>query len=249
MNKIYLYILTTFATMSLLVGCKNDDYLYDSPIADLYRMGMEKMESGKEDEAREIFEALQSRAPSIADEALYRSGETYFRQELYDDAYFKFDRLLERYPASPWCDDAQYMKGMCRLRAAGDIDRDSSYDEDALDEFLILLEEYEGSDLADETWEAIAETRTRIATRDIVIAKYYSKTGNYEAAIVYLDIVLSLYSDLPVAGDALFQKGYCYEKMKDHEGAIGAYETVISEYPDTPGADKAAKRLKKIGNA
>ncbi|MCP4230090.1 MAG: outer membrane protein assembly factor BamD, partial [bacterium] len=142
---------------SILTGCGNDDFLYNSAIADLYRTGMQKMEEGKEDEAREIFEVLQSRAPGIADEALYRSGETYFRQELYDDAYFKFDRLLNRYPASPWCDDAQYMKGLCRLNAAGELDKDSTYDEDALDEFITLLEEYEGSDLTDEALESIAE--------------------------------------------------------------------------------------------
>jgi outer membrane protein assembly factor BamD len=248
MKKITVLLLFAFSAL-LLFGCRSDDFLYDAPIADLYRIGMEKMESGKEDEAREIFEVLQSRAPSIADEALYRSGETYFRQKFYDDAYYKFDRLLDRYPASPWCDDAQYMKGLCRLKASSDIDKDSSYDEDALDEFLTLLEEYEGSDLTDEAWASIAEARSRIATRDIVIAKYYAKTGEYEAAIVYLDIVLSLYSDLPIAGDALYQKGYCYEKLKDDEGAIGAYETIISEYPDTPSANKAAERLKKLGNA
>jgi len=244
----YIVLLIVFST-SLFSGCKNDDYLYDTPIADLYRIGMEKLEDGKENEARDIFETLQSRAPNIADEALYRSGETYYRQELYDDAYYKFDRLLDRYPASPWCDDAQYMKGLCRLNAAGDIDKDGTYDEDALDEFLTLLEEYEGSDLSDEAWISIGDARTRIATKDIVIAKYYVKTGKYEAAIVYLDIVLTLYNDLPVTGEALYQKGFCYEKLEDKEGAIGAYETVISDYPDTPGAKRAAERLKKLVNA
>jgi outer membrane protein assembly factor BamD len=238
-------IAITFAAASVM-SCRDRD-LMDTPVADLYDMAMAKMESGDEDEAREIFKHIGARSDRLVDEALYRVGETYFRQKLYDDAYDEFSRLINRYPASPWCDDAQYMMGMCRFDGALAVDKDPTYIEEAVDEFYTLIEEYEGSKLVDDASRMIFECRRRLAEKDLYVAKYYKKTGKYEAAIVYLEAIQGEYADLDIIPEVLYVEAQCYDKRDDVENARFIYEKLSENYPDTTFGKKAAARLLEIG--
>jgi outer membrane protein assembly factor BamD len=239
-------ILSIFLVGSPLISCGERD-LIDIPVADLYDTAMAKMEGGDEDEAREIFKHIQARSDRFTDEAAYRVGETYYRQKLYDDAYAEFSRLINRYPASPWCDDAQYMMGMCRLDAALAVDKDPTYIEEAADEFFTLIEEYEGSELVDDASGMINECRRRLAEKDLYVAKYYKKTRKYEAAIVYLEAMQEDYSDLDIIPEVLYVEAECYKKQDDIDNARFIYEKLVKDYSDTAYGKKAAERLKEIG--
>jgi outer membrane protein assembly factor BamD len=232
----------------LLAGsCGEKDFI-NIPVADLYEMAMAKMESGDEDEAREIFKHIEARSDELADEALYRVGETYYRQELYDDAYSEFARLINRYPASPWCDDAQFMMGMCRLDAALGVDKDPTYIEEAADEFYTLIEEYEGSELVDDASRMIYECRGLLAEKDLYVAKFYKKTGKYEAAIVYLEAIQEDYSDLDIIAEVLYVEAECYKKQGDSNNARFIYEKLVDDYPGTTYGEKASERLLEMGD-
>lgn len=231
---------------ALFTSCRDRD-LIDIPVADLYDMAMAKMQSGDEDEAREIFKHIGARSDRLADEASYRVGETYYRQKLYDDAYDEFSRLINRYPASPWCDDAQYMMGMCRFDGALAVDKDPTYVEEAADEFYTLIEEYEGSELVDDASRMINECRRRLAEKDLYVAKYYKKTGKYEAAIVYLEAIQSEYADLDIIPEVLYVEAQCYDKQGDADNARFIYEKLSEDYPDSTYGKKAAARLPDLG--
>jgi len=232
----------------LFVGSCGEEDLINIPVADLYETAMAKMESGDEDDAREMFKHIEARSDELADEALYRVGETYYRQKLYDDAYAEFSRLINRYPASAWCDDAQFMMGMCRFDAALGADKDPTYVEDASDEFYALIEEYEGSELLDDASRMIYECRRRLAEKDLYVAKFYKKTGKYEAAIVYLEAIQEDYSDMDIIAEVLYVEAECYKKKGDSENARFIYEKLVNDYPETTYGEKAAERLQELGD-
>jgi len=232
-----------FLLSLVFAACREDRSLSDLGAAELRDAGMAKLDAGDEKEARDLFELMMTRSSAAAAEGMYLVGMSYYRQGLYDDAFVRFNQLIDRYPASEWCDDAQYMKGQARLNAAAPLEKDQSLVEEALDEFTTLIEEYEDSELVPKAQEGIAEGRRRKAAKVLAVGKFYKKTGKYRAATVYFENLAADYPEFDGLAEATFLAGACYEELGDTESAASSYRAVLARFPESSFAAPAAARL------
>jgi len=224
-------------------SCKEVDPTASWSAEELRNAGTAKLDAGDAAAARPYFEKALARGGPLAAEATYWLGMTYFRQALYDDAFNRFEQLIDRYPASDWCDDAQFMKGECRLRGALPLERDQTRVDEALDEYLTLVEEYEDSALVPQAQGRIAECRGLKAAKLMAVGKFYQKTKKFGAAAIYFKSITDDYPDFAGVAEAYFLAGECFARAGDADAAAESYRAVVTRFADTPWATAAAARL------
>lgn len=243
----FLWVMVLAAAALAPVACRNVDVPPHLTVDELRRAGLAKLNAGDEPAAREYFEHMITRSSSAAAEAMYYIALTYYEQELYEEAYVRFDQLIDRYPASEWCDDAQYMKGEVKLASAPPLDKDQTPVDEALDDFTTLIEEYENSDLVPEAQQGIAEARRLKAAKILATAKFYKKTGEHRAAVVYFEYLASDYPEFDKSDEALFLTGECYGELGENEAASRAYRNLLTRFPESRFAAGAAAKLAALG--
>ena len=243
MTRLGLAWLSVALALAAAPGCRKTDPLAPLGAEELRSAGLAKMDAGKESDARKYFETMIVRAGTLAPEGTYLTGMSYFKQGLYEEAYARFEEVIDRYPASEWCDDAQYMKGESRLQAAPPLDKDQTKVDEALDEFTALVEEYEGSELVPKAQQGIAECRRLKAAKLLAVGKFYKKTGKYRAAAVYFQNVADDYPEFDGLAEAFFLAGESYAQAGDKDAAAESYNNLLSRFPESSYAASAAAKL------
>lgn len=224
-------------------ACREEKIASDLTVDQLREAGLRKLEAKDEPAARAYFEHMITRSTTAAPEALYYLALSYYQQELYEEAYVRFEQIIDRYPASEWCDDAQYMKGQARLAGVLPLEKDQTAVDEALEEFTVLLEEYEDSPLIPQAQEGIARARALKAAKLLQIGKFYKKTGEWRAGAVYFEHLAADYPEFDGLAEAYFLAGECYRELGELEPASRHYRTVLNRYPESPFAAAAAGRL------
>ena len=228
-------------------ACRNVVIPPDLSVEELRAAGLAKLDVRDEPAAREYFERMITRSSSAAPEAMYYIALTYYEQELYEEAYVRFEQLIDRYPASEWCDDAQYMKGKVKLASVPPLDKDQTAVDEALDDFTTLIEEYENSELVPRAQEGIAEARRLKAAKLLAVAKFYKKTGERRAAGVCVEYLAGDYPEYEKSDEVLYLAGECYGELGEAEAASRAYRDLLTRFPESRFAAGAAARLAALG--
>lgn len=242
-------VTVTAATATLLfTACARKAIAPELTLDQLREAGRAKLEARDEPGAREVFEDMITRSAAAAPEALYYIALSYYNQKLYEEAYVRFEQIIDRYPASEWCDDAQYMKAESRLASAPSLERDQTAVDDALDEFTTLIEEYENSPLVPKAQEGIDEARQLKAAKLLAIGKFYKKTGERRAAVVYFEYLADHYPEYGRLDEVTFLAAECYGELGDAEAASRNYRAVLSRFPESRFAPIAASRLAAMGS-
>ena len=240
-------IFSALALLLVFSACGGRKIAPELSVEQLREAGLAKMEAGDEPAARELFENMIARSSSVAAEALYYIALSYYRQELYEEAFVRFEQIIDRYPASEWCDDAQYMKGESRLASALPLEKDQTAVDEALDEFLTLVEEYENSPLVPKAQDGIARARALKAAKLLAIGKFYRKAGERRAAVVYFENLAAEYPEYERLDEATFLAAECYGRLGDIEAASRNYRYLLSRFPESRFAAAAASQLAALG--
>jgi outer membrane assembly lipoprotein YfiO len=235
--------LLLLAAAAALLACVKQSPLAGLTVDEIRTTGLAKMDAGEPAKAREYFEALVGNSRADAAEAEYLVGMTYYRQKLYEEAYVHFGQVIDRYPASEWCDDAQLMKGEAKLAGVLPLDKDQLAVDEALDDFTALLDEYESSTLVGQARDGVARCRDLKARKLLAVGSFYAKTGKCKAAAIYFDVLADEYAEFPGLAEALFRAGECYERLGEKETAAARYRAVVTRFPASPWATPAAAKL------
>lgn len=240
-------IFSALAVASVFAACGGKKMPPVLSVEQLRAAALAKLEAGDEPAARELFENMIGRSSSVAAEALYYIALTYYKQGLYEEAFVRFEQIIDRYPASEWCDDAQYMKGESRLALALPLDKDQSAVDEALDEFVTLIEDYENSPLVPKAQEGIARARRLKAAKLLAVGKFYKKTGERRAAVIYFENLAAGYPEYERLDEGIFLAAECYGDLGDNEAASRNYRYLLSRFPESRFAPAAASRLAELG--
>jgi outer membrane protein assembly factor BamD len=172
--------------------------------------------------AQQMFEGIVKRAPfsKWAPLAQFNLGQALEKQGKYPEAIAAYQQVIIRYSGDAIADDAQYQIGYVRLKEH----QQGSYDQasankarEAFEEFVNRYPESEKVSQARENMKALEGSQTK-GTLDI--AKFYDKTKNYRAAVIYYNDIIKAQPDSP---ESTYAKARIDElKQKVGEDALRA---------------------------
>jgi TolA-binding protein len=234
----------------------------------LYLQGQIAMSRSQWDEAARSFETLIREFPDgalrlVAD---YGAAEAAFRQNDYQAALERFDRLARQTRGRPdrWL-------AVIALRLAQTLCHRKQWDEayqvasKIAEEYPDFQEQYEVDyvigrclstraefEQAREAYRKVirssqgAKTETA-AKAQLMIAESHYHQKNYEAALrEYL--ALEILYDYPAwQAAAVFQAGKCHEMLGEWKQAVEQYRRLLEAYPDTSFTQEATERLQAAG--
>lgn len=208
---------------------KGEDF--ESAVESMFKIGKMFLEGEKRkllgvklapsmDRAKEMFDGIVKRAPfsKWAPLAQFNIGQALEKQGKYGEAIAAYTIVTTRYPTDAIADDAQYQIGYVRLVEF----RGGSYDQaganKAREAFEDFVNRYPDSEKVPQAQENIKQLQGGAATGQLGIAKFYDKTKQYRAAVIYYNDVIKASPDSP---DASFAKTRIEElKNKFGEDAL-----------------------------
>ena len=78
--------------------------------------------------------------------------------------------------------------------------------------------------------------RTNTALDTLETARFFLKQARYARAVFYYDIILTRFKDNDrEAAWALYEKSYCFYKMRKYKLALAGFKSIGQLYPDETG--------------
>jgi len=187
---------------------KGDDF--EAVVESMFKIGKLFLEGEKKkvlgikfapsmDRAREMFEGIVKRAPfsKWAPLAQFNIGQALEKQSKFPEAIAAYNGVVARYPSDPVAADAQYQIGYVRLREF----REGSYDQagaaKAREAFEDFINRYPESEKVAQARENMKQLEGGKNKGQLEIAKYYDKTKQYRAAVIYYNDVIKAGADTP----------------------------------------------------
>ncbi len=212
----------------------------------IFSKGYSYFERGKNRQAAEYFNRLLEQYPRSS----YRTrtqillGETYFRDELYDEAEFLFSHFIQLHPAHKDAELAYFRLGDCNFEQIKGKDRDQSFTTRALEAYERAIRLYPRSPRREEVEERIRFCKTRLVEHEYGIGRYYLKTKRYVSAAERFAFIVEHNAGGELADDALFYLGEAKRKQGQEEAAEQAWRRLIEEYPESKYRADAEKQLR-----
>ncbi len=188
---------------------------------------------------------LSSRSPVI-DSARFFYAETFYQTKEYILAISEYERLIKFYSRSPLVDDSQFKMAMSYYKLSPKYSLDQDYTYKAQTEFQRFLDEFPQSDLRPEVEKNFLECRSKLAKKEYKTGDLYRKMGEYEAAIISYQKLLSTFYDTPFAPEALYWKAVCLRQLDQLRDAKEDFTRFIEKYPNHSLYHQAKKGLEAV---
>jgi outer membrane protein assembly factor BamD len=170
--------------------------------------------------AQEMFEGIVKRAPysRFAALAQFNSGQALEKQGDYDRAIAAYTAVVARYPTDAIADDAQYQIGYVRLRQSREGSYDQGGTQKAREAFEDFINRYPDSEKVPQARENLQQLTGGSTKSTLDVAKFYDKTKQFRAAVIYYNDVIKAQPD---TAEATFAKTRIEElKAKYGEDAL-----------------------------
>jgi outer membrane protein assembly factor BamD len=248
-------ILSRFAILSVVIailsGCGKKDETAYMTSKEHFTYAMKFFKKGNYTKAQEQFQILTFKysGSDIADDAQFYLAESYFQQKDHVSAASEYDRLVTSYPRSEFVEESMYKLAMCYFELSPGYELDQKFTYDALSATQNFLDLYPKSGRKSEMDSLYMLISDKLARKEFENASTYRKVTEYEAAIVYYDIVINDYHTSQYAGQALYWKAYCYSKLKLYEKARLILQKVLDQYPlDKKLVNKTLELIEDVRN-
>jgi outer membrane protein assembly factor BamD len=155
-----------------------------------------------------IYETIIRSAPfgSYAPLATFSCGLAREKQRKWPEAVKFYEDVLDKYPKNDLIDDAQYQIGFVWMKAAREPQYDQTAAQKGIEAFQDYVARFKRSDKTEQAAENIEMLRQRLSGGSLSVARFYDKAGNYPAALVYYNEVLSQSPDSPQGQEAKQRK-------------------------------------------
>jgi TolA-binding protein len=193
-----------------------------------YRAGECQLSLGKPDEAAKLLAAFRDKPewqnlPNLTDRALLRLGAALSQQKQWEPARQAYEQVFNRFPNSPWANEARYGAGWC-------FQNQGKYDE-AVNYYT----------------QVTANTATELAARaQLNVGECRLAQKRYPEASTALLIVPTTYDYPPLSATALLEAARVFAEDNKPEQAVRLLERVLRDHPDTEQAEAAKKRLAEL---
>jgi outer membrane protein assembly factor BamD len=151
------------------------------------------------DTAQEMFAGIVKRAAfhRLAPLAQFNVGQALEKQGKPTEAIGAYQEVIIRYPGDPVADDAQYQIGYVQYRETQEGSNDQTARLKAREAFEDFVNRYPGSEKTAQARENIKSLSGADVKGSLDVAKYYDRTKNYRAAVVYYNEVIRIAPGTP----------------------------------------------------
>ena len=155
-----------------------------------------------------IYETIIRVAPfgPYAPLASFSCGLAREKQKKWPEAVKFYEEVLDKYPKNDLVDDAQYQIGFVWMKAAREPQYDQTAAQKGIEAFQDYMVRFKRSDKTEQAAENIEMLKQRLSGGSLSVARFYDKAGNYPAALVYYNEVLSQTPDSPQGREARQRK-------------------------------------------
>lgn len=172
--------------------------------------------------AQEMYEGIVKRAPfsKYAPIAQFNVGQALEKEGNYDLALVAYTSCVSRYPNDPIADDAQYQIGYVRMKQYREGSYDQAGAQKAREAFEDFISRYPDSEKVPQAKENLKLLQGGSTKGVLDIAKFYDKTKQYKAAVIYYNDVIK---NSPDSAESSFAKTRIEElRQKYGEDALKA---------------------------
>jgi len=165
------------------------------------------------------------------------------------EAQYKYRDFINRYPGSDRADYAMLQIAMISYKQMERPDRDQAKTKEAVEKFNDMIKAYPNSALRAEADKHLGDALDRLAKHEQIIARFYMKRKDYNAAIQRLNFLVDSYPNYSDRASVFYDLGTALAGMGRKAEARLYFERVISEFPKSEYADKAKKKLDEMKTA
>ncbi len=206
---------------------------------------IKKFNAGKYSSAKTILDdvKLQCAGNRVMDTAVYYLAMSLVHMRMYTDAKLEFTRFTQDYPRSPFFEEAQFRIGYCVFKSSLSVDRDQTETREAQKSFSDFLENYPSSPFADSAQKYLKIATNKLSEKEFAVAKFYQKTGEKEAAIVYYKTFITDYPASQFTAHARLNMGQLLIELGRKAEAREVLDEIIAQEKTGEIAVKAQQLL------
>ena len=214
---------------------KVDNLLTDNQeTADLmYIDAMNKFNSKQLDEAIIIFEEIERLYP-LSNEAIQSqimSGFIDYGNLNYNNAIYKFSRIINKYPSLKNIDYVYYMKALCYYEQISHEGLDGKNNLLALENLEQLIQRFPNSKYSKDARQKKVVVNSNIAAKHMNIGNFYQKKAKYTAALSRYKIIINNFSNTKFTPEALYRTTEIYITLGLKEEASNTASVLGYNYP------------------
>ena len=228
-----------FLFICLIISCSqnNSDVknINSETPENLYALAMQDLEKDNYGKAKVLFDEIEFNFP-LSNEAIQSQIMIAFieyAQMNYDEAIFKLNRIINRYPSHKDIDYAYYMKAICNFEQIEGEYLDGSYNTEALESFKQVINRFPESKYARDSEQKIILIKSNIAAKHMDVALFYLKQKKYLAAMKRYKKVIDYHSESKFTPEALHRLVEIYYSLGMIEDAKKTASVIGYNYPDS----------------
>lgn len=210
---------------------KSNDYEYKLKMADQYYA------EGKYRFAQVLYEELYPvyKGTDKFEEIYYRDAFCFYYLKDYMNAENFFKGFLEVFPNSTKAEEVDYMHALCFYNQSPKLELEQTNTAKAMGVMQTFINTHPGSPRVKEATEIIDKCRAKMEEKELRGADLYYKIGQYRAAAISYNTLLSNYPESAL-GDLYKLQGiksyYKFAKLSVADKQVERFEKVIAEYQD-----------------
>lgn len=160
---------------------------------------------GSEYDVIEIFRTLIKNAPygEYAAPSQYKIGLYLLEKQLYQEARDEFEKTINDYPDSEWAKAAKYQIALSDAKRSSKPQYDQKVTQIAIEELKTFSQNHPGAEFTDQAKQEILNLREKEAENSFVVAQFYEKQKQFDAAKIYYTAIVENYNNTTWASKAL----------------------------------------------
>ena len=235
LKRIYIFLFFIF-----LLNCSSNSELVNrSEIANqaspdiMYLIAMEMFNEKKLDEATIAFDEIERLYPlsNEAIQAQIMSGFIDYGKLKYDDAIYKFSRIINKFPSLKNIDYVYYMRALCYYEQISHESLDGKNNDLALENLDQLITRFPDSKYSKDARQKIILVNSNIAAKHMNIGRFYQKKSKYTAALNRYKTVIDNFSNTKFIPEALYRTTEIYISLGLKEEAYNTAAVLGHNYP------------------
>ena len=246
--------LISLTFMLPIISCSEKEDIINKELTEtpeqLYAIAKLDLDKELYEEAKLKFENINFKFPLSNEgiQSLLMIAFIEYAQLNYDDAIYKFDRVIKKYPSHKNIDYAYYMRAMCYFEQIQHESLDGTNNQEALESFNQIINRFPESKYARDSQQKIIFVKENIAAKHMDIALFYLNQKKYLAALNRYNIVINEYSQSKFTPEALYREVEIYYTLGMMDDAKKTSAVIGYNYPKSKWYKYSYRLLKKTDN-